>query len=115
MYEVECKVATPHEPVRERLAALDERWAFGEYLRSAPGYALTEESVACILAGFGRYPSCSNVVAESLTNQFLQQQLQAMRQKTEVVDRACLDHATYLTMLAEQRAGDRVEGVLGPA
>ena len=23
MYEVECKVATPHEPVRERLAALD--------------------------------------------------------------------------------------------
>ncbi len=103
------------EGVRSQLASRDTRWPFGEYLRTGPGYALTDESVACILAGFGRYPAQCNVVVGSLSDEALLAQLQRRRLVIEATDKMCIDHATYLTMLVDGRLGERSDRAPAPS
>lgn len=87
--------------VPAKIDEVRERWPLGEYLRSGPGYTLTEESVACILAGFGVYPAISNGVMANLSDDVLRQLLLSYHAKIEATDAACMDHAAYLRRLAE--------------
>lgn len=85
---------------REMYAFYSEHWPIGG--SSAPrGYALPDESVACILSGMERLPARANAVITGLPVDRFSKMLADRQARNRAVRGACLDHGTFLERLRD--------------
>jgi len=87
------------DSLRSIIGRYDERWPYGPINSGEPGYRLTPESIACILAGYGRYPRSRNPYVAGLPTDELTQRFIALRQRTREVGQLALKHDRWLMLL----------------
>lgn len=84
------------ESLREAMALLDRRWPFGDMMEPKAGFRLPGESVAAVLAGFGRFPSGPSPYAAAMPRAQVAEMFQTLTRRNAAIAAACPDHATFL-------------------
>jgi tryptophan halogenase len=102
------------ESVREMLEYLEQRLPLGRWSDPRVGYRVADFSIACILAGFDRFPRFHNSYVEGLTPQQVDALLAQRAEQIRRIAAACPDHFDYLRELhADAKPGATIGVSLG--